>query len=219
MKPFDANYPTISQQGQTINTLQVYSNANGNGKINELMSLPPHNIQIAGKITSNPNPNPNDNQFIKMGGQIAADLELDLPLAIKTSNFVLADSSDFDASNLDAFKSVTLGLNIDNSFPFEANVKIVFRNKANKKSIDSIIVNRVVLSAITNSEGKTIQSSKSKTKFDITEERLKKLVANKADEIKIYSTLITENNGTKKVKVYSDYDMKIAIGIIATVKL
>lgn len=218
MTPFDANYPTISQQGQTINTIQVYSNANGNGKINELMSLPPHNIQIAGKIVSNPNPNPNDNQFIKMGGQIAADLELDLPLAIKTSNFVLADSSEFDASSFDGFKSVTLGLNIDNGFPFDADVKIVFRNKANKKSIDSITVKQVVLSAITNSEGKTIQTSKSKTKFDLTEERLKKLIANKADEIKIYSTLVTENNGTKKVKVYSDYDMKIAIGIIATIK-
>ncbi|MFA9213853.1 MAG: hypothetical protein ACEQSR_08400 [Candidatus Methylacidiphilales bacterium] len=218
MIPFDANYPTISQQGQTINTLQVYSNANGNGKINELMSLPPHNIQIAGKITSNPIPNPNDNQFIKIGGQLAADLELDLPLALKTSNFVLSDSSDFDVTSFDGFKSVTIGLNIDNSFPFDANVKIVFRNKDSKKSIDSITVNKVVLSAITNADGKTIQSSKSRTRFELTEARLKKLIANKANEIKIYSTLITENNGTKKVKVYSDYDMKIAIGIIATIK-
>jgi hypothetical protein len=216
--PFTANFPLVSEAGQTKNTFQVYSNKNGNGKINELLSLPPNSVQITGKILYNPINDPTINQFVKLGSALNVNLELDLPLALSTSSFSLNDSSAFDALQFDKFKEVTLGLNIDNRFPFDANIKIVFMNDSNNIPIDSVIYNKIVTSAITDVNGKTIQSSKSKTRISLDENRLQKLIANKANKIKTFTTFITENNGTKPIKIYSDYDMKINVGIIATIK-
>lgn len=216
--PFTANFPLVSEAGQTKNTFQVYSNKNGNGKINELLSLPPNSIQITGKMLSNPIQNPTLNQFIKLGSTLNVNMEIDLPLALHTSSFSLVDSTDFDAMQFDKFKEVTLGLNIDNRFPFDANMKIIFMNESNNIPVDSIIYNKIVSSAITDVNGKTIQSSKSKTRIVLDENRLQKLIAYKANKIKTYTTFITENNGTKPIKIYSDYDMKINVGIIATLK-
>ena len=97
-------------------------------------------------------------------------------------------------------------------------MKIVFMNDSNNISVDSINYNKIVSSAITDANGKTIQSSKSKTRIVLDENRLQKLIANKVNKIKTYTTFITENNGTKPIKIYSDYDMKISAGIIATLK-
>jgi hypothetical protein len=216
--PFTANFPLVSEAGQTKNTFQVYSNKNGNGKINELLSLPPNSVQITGKMLSNPINDPTINQFVKLGSALNVNLELDLPLALSTSSFSLNDSTSFDALQFDKFKEVTLGLNIDNRFPFDANIKIVFMNDSNNIPIDSVVYNKIVTSAITDANGKTIQSSKSKTRISLDENRLQKLIANRANKIKTFTTFITENNGTKPIKIYSDYDMKINVGIIATIK-
>ncbi len=216
--PFDANFPLVSEVGQIKTTYQVYSNKNGNGKINELMSLPPHSIQIVGKLISNPILDPTKNQFIKQGNALNVNVEIDLPLALHTNTFSLVDSSSFDAKQFDKFKEVTLGLNIENRFPFEANMKIVFMNDSNNIPVDSIIYDKIVTSAITDVNGKTIQSSKSKSKILLDQIRLQKLISKNVNKIKSYTTLISENNGTKSVKIYSDYDMKIGIGIIASLK-
>lgn len=216
--PFTANFPLVSEAGQTKNTFQVYSNKNGNGKINELLSLPPNSVQITGKMLSNPINDPTINQFVKLGSALNVNLELDLPFALSTSSFSLNDSTSFDALQFDKFKEVTLGLNIDNRFPFDANIKIVFMNDSNNIPIDSVIYNKIVTSAITDANGKTIQSSKSKTRISLDKSRLQKLIANRANKIKTFTTFITENNGTKPIKIYSDYDMKINVGIIATIK-
>lgn len=218
LNPFVINFPLVSELGQTKNTYQVYSNKNGNGKINELMSLPPHNIQVLGKIVINPVSDPTKNQFVKLGNTVNLNVEIDLPLSLRTNTFLLVDSNSFDAKQFDAFKEVTLGLNIENRFPFEANLKIVFMNDSNNLAIDSVSYDKIITSAITDANGKTIQSAKSKTRISLDENKLKKLIANKANKIKTYTTLVTENNGTKSVKIYSDYDMKIGIGIIASLK-
>ena len=115
-------------------------------------------------------------------------------------------------------KEVTLSLNIENNFPFEAGVKIVFVNDITNTPIDSVEYSKIITSAITNANGKTIQSASSKTKIKLSEELLNKLKNKNVNSIKTYATLKTENNGTKPIKIYSDYEMKISLGIIATVK-
>jgi tmRNA-binding protein len=91
-------------------------------------------------------------------------------------------------------------------------------NDSNNIPVDSIIYNKIVTSAITDVNGKTIQSSKSKNRISLDENRLRKLITNRVNKIKLFTTFITENNGTKPIKIYSDYDMKISVGIIATLK-
>lgn len=218
MKPFDANYPLLAEIGQTKNKVQVYSNANNNGKINELMSLPPHSIQILGKLVTNPIPDPTKNQFIKQGNNLNVNMEIKLPLALHTDNFTLEDSNAFDANQFEPFRELTLSLSIENGFPFESKMKIIFLNDEKNIAVDSITYDQIILSAITDANGKTIQSTKSKTKIAMNEARLQKLIAGKVNKIKTISTLKTENNGTKPVKVYSDYEMKISLGIIASLK-
>ena len=217
MLPFDAAYPLINEQGVSKITDYTYSNKNNNGKINELMSLPPHYIKIEGKVLSNPIPNPNSNQFIKKGTGISVGLDMDLPLVLRSNTFALSDSNDFNVNDLKDFKAVTLGVNIENSFPFDAGMKIYFIGK-NNKVIDSIDVQNIIKSSITDANGKTIQTSKSRSQFVLSEERLNKLILNEVTKVKYFTSLATENGGTKTVRIYSDYNMKIALGVIATIK-
>jgi hypothetical protein len=218
LKPFDFNYPTIAEQGQIKNTVQIYSNKNNNGKINELLSLPPNKIQILGKLVTNAEQDPTKNQFIKQGDAINVNIEMDIPMVFRSTALTLVDSSKFDVKQFDQFKEVTLSLNIENYFPFEANMKIVFMNDSNNIAIDSMVFNKIITSAITNANGKTIQGASSKTKITMSEALLNKLKNNKVNKIKTYSSLLTENNGTKSIKLYSDYEMKISLGIIASLK-
>jgi hypothetical protein len=181
------------------------------------MSLPPHYIKIEGKVLSNPIPNPNSNQFIKKGTGISVGLDMDLPLVLRSNTFALSDSNDFNVNDLKDFKAVTLGVNIENSFPFDAGMKIYFIGK-NNKVIDSIDVQNIIKSSITDANGKTIQTSKSRSQFVLSEERLNKLILNEVTKVKYFTSLATENGGTKTVRIYSDYNMKIALGVIATIK-
>lgn len=218
LQPFDFNYPSVAEQGQIKNTVQVYSNKNNNGKINELLSLPPNKIQILGKLVTNAINDPTKNQFIKQGDAINVNIEMDIPLAFRATSLSLVDSSEFDIKQFKDMKEVTLSLNIENYFPFEAGVKIVFVNDITNTPIDSVEYSKIITSAITNADGKTIQSASSKTKIKLSEELLNKLKNKNVNSIKTYATLKTENNGTKPIKIYSDYEMKISLGIIATVK-
>ncbi len=218
LQPFDFNYPTVAEQGQIKNTVQVYSNKNNNGKVNELLSLPPSKIKILGKLVTNAINDPTKNQFIKQGDAINLNIEMDIPLAFRATSLTLIDSSEFDIKQFKDMKEVTLSLNIENYFPFEAGVKIVFVNDITNTPIDSVEYSKIITSAITNANGKTIQSASSKTKIKLSEELLNKLKNKNVNSIKTYATLKTENNGTKPIKIYSDYEMKISLGIIATVK-
>ncbi|MBJ7427895.1 MAG: hypothetical protein JHD28_02900, partial [Bacteroidia bacterium] len=218
LQPFNIDFPLLNEVGVTKVTSQVYSNNNNNGKINELVSLPPYKIQIVGKVTANAVPDPTKNQFVKRGTGINVNVELDLPMAFSTSNFQLTDTTDFDIEPLKTFKEVTLGLNIDNGFPFEANVKAYFLNDANQV-IDSISVDKVIASAMTDANGRTIQMAKSRSRIVLSKERLDKLVSLKAKKIRSVSSLITENNGTKTIRIYTDYKMKIAVGVIGKIDI
>ncbi len=218
LQPFDINFPLLNEVGLTKITNQVYSNQNNNGKINELVSLPPYKIQIEGKLTANPIADPTKNQFLKKGTNISVNVELDLPMAFSTNNFQLSDTTDFDIDPLKNFKEVTLGLNIDNGFPFEANVKAYLLDDANQV-IDSIQADKIIASAITDANGRTIQTSKSRSRIVLSKERLDRLVSLKAKKIRSVSSLITENNGTKTIRIYTDYKMKIAIGVIGKIDI
>lgn len=218
LQPFDISFPLLNEVGVTKVTNQIYSNQNNNGKINELVSLPPYKIQIEGKLTANAVSDPTKNQFVKKGTGINVNVELDLPMAFSTNNFQLVDTTDFDVQTLKTFKEVTLGLNIDNGFPFEANVKAYFLNDANQV-IDSISADKIIASATTDANGRTIQTAKSRSRIVLSKERLDKLISLNAKKIRSVSSLITENNGTKTIRIYTDYDMKIAVGVIGKIDI
>lgn len=217
--PFEANYPSVSEVNQTKLTTQVYSNKNNNGKINELMSLPPHSIKVEGKAITNAVKDQSKNQFVKRGSKISVDVELDLPLAIRTTNFSLSDTSKFDINSLKQFTRFTLGLNTENGFPFETTLKLYFYNSKTNTIIDSLDDKTILLSAITDTDGKVIQTTKSRSEIGINEILLKKLKESGADKIITKSTLKTENSGSKTVKVFSDYFIKVSLGVTTSIKL
>jgi hypothetical protein len=180
------------------------------------MSLPPSKINAKGSVKINPVDNPSQNQFIRNDSKINVGIEMEFPLEIGLSNFTLLDSFDFDASSFESFSRVIFGVNIDNGFPINADLKMVFYNDSNER-IDSITAMNALTSSIVDANGRTIQSSISKSRLTLDEALLKKLVLLKAKKIKL-NTVLNTSNGGKKVKFYSDYKMKVSIGIISKIK-
>ncbi|MCX6186293.1 MAG: hypothetical protein NTU43_04740 [Bacteroidetes bacterium] len=220
VQPFELSYPLVSDIGgpnELKRTTRVLDKTNS--KVDKFVSLPPHKIKYSGKVITNLNHNVNETQYISSNSALSVNMSMDMPIAIHSSNFSLVDSFDFNAVDIfDKLKSATIVVKMENGFPFNAMVNMMLLD-SNNKFVDSLPINNLLISAITDANGKTIQRSISRFDLLFDEARIKKITTAKVKKIKMYSTIITENQGSKTVRVYSDYDIKISLGVIGKVGL
>ena len=212
---YETGYPAPGEITPFVKTSKLYSDKLGNGRINGLLSLPTIEAEVKGYVNLYPI---SKHAHVLKGEKILINTIIDVPLNLKAYNLQILDTIDFDLSNLKSAKEITFGLNLENRFPFSADVAIYFLDTT-FKIIDSIQIKNAVLSATTDNNGRVIQSTKSKKNVVFSESKLANIINNNAKKIKIVSTIITENNGTKLINIYSDYNLKASFGIITKIKL
>ena len=212
---YETGYPTPGEITPFVKTSKLYSDKLGNGRINGLLSLPSVDAEVKGYVNLYPIPK---HAHILKGEKILINSIIDVPLNLKAYNLQIIDTVDFDLSSIKNATEITFGLNLENRFPFSADANIYFLD-ATFKIIDSISIKNAVFSAITDNNGRVIQSTKSKKNIVFSESKLANIINNNAKKIKIVSTILTENNGTKLINIFSDYNLKVSFGIITKIKL
>jgi hypothetical protein len=229
-QPFLLPYPTT--MGQGIVTSTQYFNKT-NSKLVDLLALPPVKIGFAGKAELNKDIPKSYTNFIEKSATIKVGFEMDVPLALQTSDFKLSDTlenpffkmnpdstlGEFfmgDGFKLTDLDYVELLVKMNNGFPFDGNLNMYFADKYGVIK-DSIVTNQFISSAIPDVNGKTVTNTIASSSVKLTSAQLQNMKAQNLNNIIVIFHLSTYNNGSQVVKVYSDYESQI--GLSAKLKL
>ena len=217
MPSFDLSYPQVIDIGtasEIRKTTQVVDKTNS--KIVDFAALAPNKITCSGTVLTNVGHSSNETQFVNSKSAMSVNMSMDLPAAFYANNLTLIDTFEFGVDMFNNFKQATIIARVDNGFPFGTKINMVFLDTANK-AVDSVAVDNLLMSSITDANGRTIQRGISTFELPFNEARIATLNTTKVKKIKLVTTLATENQGSKVVRIYSDYDLKISLGIIGRV--
>lgn len=212
--PFNLSSPSLSQVGQVISITNIYNKTNSN--ISSFCNLPPNSINFNGMASVGaPGPGPAYNNFIKKDKGLNVGIEMNLPLAISGKNIALSDTLKFEGSLISELNVKNLAIKFTNAFPFDAHVIFKFVNDT-FLTLDSFYFSKAISAGYINPAGRIVRATENTVNIPIDTAVANKLKHTKQLIFSIYFS--SPDDGTKWVKIYSDYFLKIGIGIISKQK-
>ena len=206
------NYPKLSDIGTTDTTIFHFYDANSN--IVDVVEMNPEKIVFEGVVETNPSGVPVPN-FVLDTSHISVDVTMELPLYGRAMEFELRDTSDIDTANnpnIDQVKSVQLNVITDNEFPVDANLQLYFAD-SNGVAFDSVFSTgrQLLKSAPVGAapDYRTTGKSHNITKVPLNEHQIDSYI--KAKKLLISAEISTFDQGTKVVKIYSDYSLYVEV--------
>jgi hypothetical protein len=174
-------------------------------------------------------PLPGQTQFVSDSSRFSVDLQVELPMWGRASMFAMQDTVDFDFMEsikdsgdftLDNIEYIMFKLNITNGMPVDAAVQIYFVDTLTDVFghyivYDSLFTTptaaQIVHSGLLNASGRVASPTLHATEIKFDNPRLHKLRPTK--KILIRGTIKTTNNASQNVRFYSDYDLKVKMGL------
>lgn len=216
--PISLSYPNMSQVGQSVTTTLLFDKTNSN--VISVINNIPQKILYAFDASSNPGGNTGTGNFITDSSRFDLDFEVELPLYGGITGIIFQDTFDIDIGTIDEVKSVEFKINSENGFPMDAFVQIYFTDEAYNK-IDSLMTagqNNIIESGLVDANGEVIQAKKKTTTVPIETNRLQ-VITSQSKKAIIQATLNTTNNGGTPVKIYSNSNLNIKLGILTKLKV
>jgi hypothetical protein len=214
--PIKIGAPDVLHVGKAVSTKSQLDRTNSN--IDVAMRNDPNYLifNIAGK--TNPSGPGTSYNFVTDTSHCDVDLEVVLPLWFKSNNLTFDTIVDFNVSNeLDTstirLKNLKVGLQAENWLPVDIHMQVYFLDTM-KNTLDSMFLqvkDGQVLSGTLDGSGKVVQPSKQLLTSSFSEARCRKIQRTKF--AKIVPKILTSNNGTRYVKVFSYYTLKFQLGI------
>ena len=174
----------------------------------------PESIVYAGELVVNPDGKGPIDNFIQNDGKMYIGLKLDLPLELRTQDMLLEQDIydiDFGVSDEDAdmVEKLVLHFKVTNGFPFDADLKMIFRDSV-QTALDSVEVS-LLTSASVNAQGRVTSPTISRSEIAFDKDKIDNLL--KSRQITLRVLLNSYNNGQDIVKIYTDYDINVALGL------
>ncbi len=206
------NYPDFNHVGNSDTTAFIFNKDNSN--IVDVIDFNPEKLVYSGTILSNPTnvilPN-----FILDTSKVNISAELEIPLYGRALDFTLNDTSKVDFSDSfdwDKIESIDINLNAQNYFPVESKLQIYFAD-SNKVIYDSLFegVSQIVDAATIGPPPayRTNIPAHKLTTIKLSNDKLIKFKESKYIIVNSVST--TYDNGTKIIKIYSDYKISLEL--------
>lgn len=218
MNPFLIYAPSVEQMGTEVTTERYFNVETCN--IDELISSAPDQIDFAfGASTGNPSGS-TDQNFLLDDSKMTLEVEVLLPMWLRTSGYTLTDTLDiaFDSllMNLSFLEEALFRLTTTNEWPLGISVQIYFLDEAGMK-MDSLFSDQQVLleAAPVNAQGELDRSALQEHVVDVvlTAEDLENLEGAKKMMLKAHA--VTTDNGSVDVKFYSSYLLNYKLAIDA----
>lgn len=206
------NGPSVIGDYDTSNV--IIDNTTSN--IVDFIANVPSTILYSGQGVINPQGETGVDNFVTADGAMVAGLMIDLPLDLRTQNLTFQQElNDIDFGGLseqaESVEKLTLLFNVENEFPFDADLKLEFFD-ANNVLTDS--VNLALF------EAAPVDANGRSTGYKITTEeetlsgaKIERLLG--AEKILMTITLNTTNNGNTTVTIYEDYDILVRLAVKA----
>lgn len=200
-------FPTVP--GTSASGTLSYNRANS--RLPFLLSLPPDTLTTGGLIVLNPNGNQGPN-FISNTSSIKIGMEADLPFELSASDIGFGDTSKFDGSIFDGFVRAKLRFRSVNEFPFDMVMQMIFLDSL-LAPIDTVSGN-LVLSGQVDANGRVVAPSNGLSELEITSDMIPRIVNAKNMIVRLAMSTSTLPNGDRQVvKIYTDYKLKLTIGV------
>ena len=227
LNPFTLSYPAAPAERDIDDVFTIDKN---NSALPELISMPPEKIPFSGSSVMNPlgNDGSRDN-YIFGDSRFVGSLEVEVPMELRINNlqftdtvdnFMQNDDPDADSPvNPEDFEFLRIDIDAENGFPLGVSLSMTLYDSAthvNKCTIDAA---DVLEPAPVDINGKVTEPMHCSTSIEITREFWNSI--NVADKIIFRFTLVSTDDGSKDVKIYSDYsiDFKAAIVLKPDIKL
>lgn len=211
--PFSVNYPSVSEVGSTkVTNLQIdKSNSNVNILINPTPKYIVHTIEAV----SNPDGAPTSSNFITDQSKMTIRTEVELPLVGFGKNLIFQDTLPMalEGSMFEQVESILFRINIDNGFPFNAEMQLYFTDE-NFVVIDSLMGadREIIASAPVDANGRSSGITNKTTDITYDRERAEKFFNAKYAIVWAKgNTPNSQNNSV--VKFYEDYFMNVRLGM------
>lgn len=192
-----------------------------NSALPALVSMPPEKIFSGTAMVNLTGKNGTMDPYVLGSNRFIGSLEVEVPLELRIKSLQLNDTVDnfLQTKNNDnsSFKpedidSLQINIVANNGFPIDISLKMILYdpvNKANVKTIDaSSLLSAAPVDANENVTGKTESTTKIKISKDFFS------AVNSANKIIFSFTLNTTGNGSKNVKIYSDYSISFTASVI-----
>ena len=189
-----------------------------NSNLPELLSLPPEKLDYSGTATMSPS------GYLPVIGTLTGSIEVEVPLEFRLNNLQFTDTLDnflkVDENSNDGplkpenFKFLRVDVTAKNGFPLGASLKMSLYNSITHTITNTVDAAGILEPALVDNNGKVTGVTETSTRIEFTKEFFSSI--NKADKIIFHFTLNTTGNGSKDVKIYSDY--RIAFNAALVVK-
>lgn len=160
--------------------------------------------------------------FATKDSKFIVRMDVDVPVYGKIQNMGVRDTMDFDGSIFESAKSITLRATIENDFPLDGELQMLFTDES-YNLLDSLVsaggdgkfMSASSIYTSGSNIGTTQTPSTKSTDFVINEAKAKKL-ANAKYAIVVVK-INSANGGNTAVKILSTYNMNIKLGVIAKI--
>ncbi len=216
------DYESISLNGPNIQAPGLMSSFtdfnNSNSQLSDMISLSPSQILYSGSVLSNPNGNIGSINSIASGSDIKIGFELDVPLHFRLEDAKRTDTLDLDfgrendfTSEEDYIDSVILKLHTENDFPLNIDLMVLFTDSVSGLVHDSLDI-QILDAAEVNEDGRTITANIYDINITLDSGQIDALF--NSNRVLLDIKMNSYENENTAVKLYTDYQFKIAMGAI-----
>lgn len=212
----DIASPSIDEIGSSKVTVIAFDNSNSN--LGELINSNPSELRYQLAALINPDDDPSQRGFLLDDSELQLDLEVEVPLWVEVSEFLIEDTVEFDLGIIEEIEEAEFKLRVENGLPISVGVQLLFLNNLGE-TIDSLFTldsNSFEAGTIDNT-GKVISKSQGEQFVSFSNDRINALT--EATQVVVRGLLSTAGLNGVGAKIYTDYDITFQLGLVALVKL
>ena len=213
----DLNYPAINEVGQMKTTQITMDKTNSN--LVDIASARPLSFVFDIDGIINPDGNRNITGFMLDTSSFRMKMNIDVPLYGTVKGFEERDTLSFDMPSTDNLKYAEFKIIVDNGTGLNAQLQAYFLDASNRV-VDSLftVPNQTILKAATvDATGKVTAPANQITFVKIEETKFLRLKTAKKAIVKY--TFSTVNNGSTPIRLFSNQEIKVRMGVVLGTKL
>jgi hypothetical protein len=211
LDPFNTIYPDAPVERDVTESFRIDRD---NSSLPELFSLPPEIIVYSGSGKTNPQGNTGErDNYIFDDSRFVGAFEVEVPMEMRFNNLQFTDtvdnflqSEDTDDDNPikpENFEFLRIDLTAENGFPLGVSVEMNLYDSLSNTIKSSVEAIDVLEPAPVDANGKVTSPVVTSTSIEFTQDFFSSI--NEADKIIFRFTMKSTDDGTKDVKIYSDY--------------
>jgi len=220
MDPFTLSYPAAPDERDITG---VFTIDKTNSTLPELVSMPPEIIRFSGSAKMNPQGNTGSRDNYVFGdSRFIGSLEIEIPMELRMTSLQFADtvdnflqiedSEDGNPVDPDDFEFLRIDINAENGFPVGVSLSIILYDSVAGVNRSTVDAENILEPAPVDNNGRVTNPVECNTSIEITREFWDSV--DLSDKIIFKFTMNTTDNGSKDVKIYSDYKINFNASLV-----